>query len=140
MSASSPLTPRLVVKRYSIYVLSGVWTLYQLGFLGALLVGNPGYGREGEGQVSLEEQREVKGRTGRSLVGLSRCKICSTLVDNSVYHCEECDLCCEGFSHHCEWIGKCVGYRNSLLLQAYFYGFPLGIAALIALLLFQSLP
>jgi hypothetical protein len=33
-----------------------------------------------------------------------------------------------------------VGYRNSLLLQAYFYGFPLGIAALVALLLFQSLP
>jgi hypothetical protein len=87
LSATTPLTPRLVVKRYSIYVFSGVWALYQLGFLAALLVGNPGYGREGEEQISLEEQREVKARTGRSLVGLSRCKICSTVVDNSVYHC-----------------------------------------------------
>lgn len=76
----------------------------------------------------------------KNLYGLNQCSTCKAVVDNSVYHCPECDLCCEGFSHHCEWIGKCIGYKNQIFLKAYYYGFFAGIFFFILVIVLQSIP
>lgn len=36
-----------------------------------------------------------------------------------IYHCPECNICIEGYDHHCPWIGKCVGAKN--LCSFYFF-------------------
>ena len=27
-------------------------------------------------------------------------------------HCRFCNVCIEGFDHHCVWVGKCIGKNN----------------------------
>jgi hypothetical protein len=31
----------------------------------------------------------------------------------NIFHCPDCNVCIEGYDHHCPWIGKCVGSNNS---------------------------
>ena len=31
---------------------------------------------------------------------------------SSTVHCEICDICIEGFTHHCFWFGHCIGINN----------------------------
>ena len=42
------------------------------------------------------------------------CNECKIWVSNekSVEHCFECDICVEGYDHHCPWTGKCIGKNN----------------------------
>jgi len=40
-----------------------------------------------------------------------KCKI-KYNKDKKVYHCKFCNVCIEGYDHHCIWIGKCVGKKN----------------------------
>ncbi len=49
------------------------------------------------------------------------CKPCKIVRTNDVYHCLDCDVCIEGYDHHCPWIGKCVGRNN--LKSFYFFLF-----------------
>ena len=49
------------------------------------------------------------------------CKKCETMKGRDVYHCEDCDVCIDGYDHHCPWIGKCVGSNNLTLF--YFFLF-----------------
>ena len=51
-----------------------------------------------------------------------KCKI----IKNSLlktYPCEDCDVCVEGYDHHCPWTGKCIGRNNA----CYFYTFIISI-------------
>ena len=43
-----------------------------------------------------------------------RCKSCLFIVEkNKKYvHCNVCQICCEGYDHHCPWTSKCVGKGN----------------------------
>mmetsp|Transcript_2370 Transcript_2370/g.6413 ORF Transcript_2370/g.6413 Transcript_2370/m.6413 type:complete len:159 (+) Transcript_2370:336-812(+) len=45
-------------------------------------------------------------------------------------HCYMCNQCIDGFSHHCGWVGKCIGSRNRIPFQIY------AATAIIALILF----
>jgi hypothetical protein len=47
------------------------------------------------------------------------CKPCKIIKTQNVYHCYDCDVCIEGYDHHCPWIGKCVGKNN--LKDFYFF-------------------
>ena len=42
------------------------------------------------------------------------CNECKIWVNNrrSTEHCFECNICVEGYDHHCPWTGKCIGKRN----------------------------
>ena len=28
------------------------------------------------------------------------------------YHCDICDVCVDGYDHHCVFVGKCIGRGN----------------------------
>jgi hypothetical protein len=38
-------------------------------------------------------------------------------MDLDTYHCEECNICINGYDHHCDLFSKCIGSRNII----YFY-------------------
>jgi hypothetical protein len=42
------------------------------------------------------------------------CRKCNFLIDKSlkIVHCDICNVCCEYYDHHCQWIGKCIGKNN----------------------------
>ena len=42
------------------------------------------------------------------------CSICNVYYNLSkkVHHCNFCNVCIEGFDHHCVWVGKCIGKKN----------------------------
>ena len=41
----------------------------------------------------------------------SKCKVYYKL-SSKVNHCNLCEVCIEGFDHHCVWVGKCIGKKN----------------------------
>lgn len=46
----------------------------------------------------------------------SHCSMCNSYVpvdsDEITFHCADCDVCIEGYDHHCVWTSKCVGKGN----------------------------
>ena len=48
------------------------------------------------------------------------CTICQTYIkkNSNTFHCNFCNVCIEGFDHHCVWIGKCVGNKNKIWFYA----------------------
>ena len=57
------------------------------------------------------------------------CKICQNWVsiESKTVHCSQCNICIEGFDHHCSWVSKCIGRKNVY----YFYFLILWIVILI---------
>lgn len=45
------------------------------------------------------------------------CNICKIVMKSSdnTNHCEECNMCIVGISHHCSWISKCVSKKNKII-------------------------
>ena len=50
------------------------------------------------------------------------CKIWINM-DKNTAHCFDCNVCVEGYDHHCPWTGKCIGNNN----LKYFYIFLMSI-------------
>eukprot|EP00397_Hematodinium_sp_SG-2012_P039792 GEMP01043504.1.p2 GENE.GEMP01043504.1~~GEMP01043504.1.p2 ORF type:complete len:124 (+),score=12.63 GEMP01043504.1:113-484(+) len=40
------------------------------------------------------------------------CTICDITQPNGSLHCEYCNVCVEGYDHHCPWTSKCIGKKN----------------------------
>ena len=47
------------------------------------------------------------------------CKKCGFRVKPKTYHCRSCDVCIEGYDHHCPWTSKCIGKGN--IVQFYIF-------------------
>lgn len=56
----------------------------------------------------------------RSELDEQYCTICKTYIkkNSNTFHCNFCNVCIEGFDHHCVWIGKCVGRKNKIWFYA----------------------
>ena len=53
------------------------------------------------------------------------CNLCKIWInmDKNTAHCFDCNVCIEGYDHHCPWTGKCIGKNN----LKYFYIFLMSI-------------
>lgn len=60
-----------------------------------------GAGKSGSGSA-----RRNSGIVGR------RCTHCDIIQPRGCSHCEFCQVCVDGFDHHCPWMGKCIGRKN----------------------------
>jgi len=70
-------------------------------------------GAEGEnGSTAAGDSSQPAALQGRPLVRGRRCQKCSVDQPRGCSHCEFCEVCIEGFDHHCPWMGKCIGKKN----------------------------
>ena len=62
-------------------------------------------------EIPISERKET----------LEYCAKCNIVrkAGSRTYHCADCDVCVEGYDHHCPWTGKCIGKGNVI----YFYLF-----------------
>lgn len=81
------------VLNYSTYIISYTYT--------SLI--NPGY-----------PKNDLDSRTGEPRSKFRFCDNCKMWVnvEKKTNHCFECNICVEGYDHHCPWTGKCIGRRN----------------------------
>lgn len=68
-------------------------------------------------------------------VEIKKCRECRNYVrmDRQTYHCFECNVCIEGYDHHCPWMTKCIGKNTKYS----FYTFVLSIMIAMTYLIFM---
>ena len=86
-------------------IIGVILNIIQLFFFIIASIKNPGLPKK-------EIQNEVLLNTDPDKY--KRCKSCLFIVEkNKKYvHCNVCQICCEGYDHHCPWTSKCVGKGN----------------------------
>jgi energy-coupling factor transporter transmembrane protein EcfT len=84
---------------------------------------NPGY-----------PKHDLQSETGEPRNKYRFCGECKMWVniDKNVNHCFDCNICVEGFDHHCPWTSKCIGKKNLWL----FNGFTISLFSHIGYLIF----
>ena len=40
------------------------------------------------------------------------CDLCQVYQPPTGVHCPDCNVCVDGFDHHCAWMGCCIGRKN----------------------------
>ena len=76
--------------------------IFQLCFTITFLI-NPGYPKNNLGRKYGEPRKNYRMCT--------KC-IFWIEIEKNVNHCYECDICVEGYDHHCPWTSKCIGKNN----------------------------
>lgn len=75
-------------------------------------------------------------RQGRSASEMwSYCDRCSTFRPPRTIHCHECQVCVEGYDHHCPFSLKCIGKGNVRVFNAFVTFFTLHIIVSIAIII-----
>lgn len=73
---------------------------------------NPFFGHP----YAIERQEELVAAFYRKHAHNLQCEQCLVFKDEakdrSIEHCDECEMCVEGYDHHCGVLGNCVGKRN----------------------------
>ncbi len=82
---------------------------YFISYSGTFFL-NPGY--------PVRDEHSLEGKP-RMLY--KKCVYCDIWerVNMNITHCMECNVCVEGYDHHCPWTGKCIGRKTI----NYFYCF-----------------
>lgn len=83
---------------------------------------NPGYPMNSKGKRIGQPREEYR--------FCSECKFW-VHTNKKVNHCLDCNICIEGYDHHCPWTSKCIGKKN----RYSFYGFIGSIMLLFAFFL-----
>lgn len=76
----------------------------------------PGGGPEGRGRNGYAGVPTMNGSAGR---GWRYCDLCSLNQPPDAVHCPECNVCIEGYDHHCPWMGTCIGKKNFTSFMAF---------------------
>ena len=90
--------------KISDWIFFGIWLLSYI----FICIKNPGYPKNCS--------ESIKGTKEMSYC--DKCEIWYKLSSSTI-HCEICDICIEGYTHHCTWTGHCIGGDN----KKYFYLF-----------------
>ena len=95
----------LTLTKLLVGIIGVILNIIQLFFFIIASIKNPGLPKK-------EIQNEVLLNTEPDKY--KRCKSCLFIVEkNKKYvHCNVCQICCEGYDHHCPWTSKCVGKGN----------------------------
>ena len=83
-----------------------------------MFISDPGIIRK-----KIIKQDEEKGVEGDGSIDCKKCGIIK--FTNKTRHCISCDVCIEGFDHHCIFLGKCIGKRNLVLFYLYVGSIPI---------------
>lgn len=83
--------------KISDWIFFGIWILSYI----YICIKNPGYPK-----MSSESIRGTK-----EMSYCDKCEIWHKPSSNTI-HCEICDICIEGYTHHCFWTGHCIGNNN----------------------------
>ena len=102
-------TMSLFLKIVGVIIFLVFWFSYTITFLI-----NPGIPKYDENAIMGQPREKYK------FCGL--CKIWINMDENTG-HCFDCNVCVEGYDHHCPWTGKCIGKKN----LAFFYVFLISI-------------
>ena len=92
-------------KIIGVFVLLVFYISYTLTFLL-----NPG--------IPKYDENAIMGQPREKYRFCNYCKIWVNMDENTG-HCFDCNVCVEGYDHHCPWTGKCIGKKN----LKYFYIF-----------------
>ena len=57
------------------------------------------------------DENAVMGQPREKYKFCEYCKIWINIEENTS-HCFDCNVCVEGYDHHCPWTGKCIGKKN----------------------------
>ena len=87
----------IFIIKISDWIFFGIWILSYI----FMCIKNPGYPK-----MCSESIRGSK--------EMSYCDKCEVWYkpSSSTIHCEICDICIEGYTHHCFWAGHCIGMNN----------------------------
>ena len=88
-------------------ILGSIMNFLQIYFFIISSTKNPGLpSKEYEKLVYEEENKTAK--------NFRKCKDCKLWIntDEKTIHCKKCDICIEGYDHHCDCINICVGKKN----------------------------
>ena len=88
-------------------LLGSIMNFLQIYFFIISSTKNPGLpSKEYEKLVYEEENKTAK--------NFRKCKDCKLWIntDEKTIHCKKCDICIEGYDHHCDCINICVGKKN----------------------------
>ena len=86
-----------------------VYLFYIISYSYTALI-NPGY-----------PKHNIESKTGEPRTNFRFCGKCKIWISNKekAEHCFDCNICVEGFDHHCPWTGKCIGKRNLLAFYCF---------------------
>ena len=66
-------------------------------------------------------KHDIDSVTGEPRKKFYYCTTCKMYVnrERKTMHCSDCNICIEGYDHHCPWTGKCIGRNNLILCFCY---------------------
>ncbi|TNV71248.1 hypothetical protein FGO68_gene15896 [Halteria grandinella] len=72
------------------------------------------FGKGKDAQSEDIESQQLQAKQQQNPYGqIGYCSMCDHhKKDRNTYHCIDCDICIEGFDHHCVFFSKCIGGGN----------------------------
>lgn len=86
---------------YSVFTLSYLYTSFS----------NPGIPKK---DLWIKNVSINDAFNNRKIKNYRICPYCQLImnIEENTTHCDDCEICIEGYDHHCPWTSKCIGRDN----------------------------